>query len=313
MISLLRYTPNMKTLWDDFLIQEAQNTTFLFQREFIDYHQDRFTDHSLLFFRDQQLIAILPANIKQSILHSHQGLSYGGFILSKSFSSDWVTPCLKALKKFMQTQRLSLLRIKRLPEIYIQPSSCKQLLELFYQQSTLHTQEANSVIDLQEVNSYNTLKKRLIRRAFKNRLTTSYSNNWKGYWEILTTNLRTRFNAEPVHTLQEILMLKERFPKHIQLLVTQSEENELLAGTVLFIHATTIHTQYLSNSPKGREVAALDWTIHQLIHNSKQTHHYLSLGTSIATDGQTNLGLKRWKEGFGTQDFFHEYRVFDFS
>ena len=47
----------------------------------MDYHNDRFKDHSLMVFKDDKLIALLPANIVDFNLRSHQGLTYGGFLL----------------------------------------------------------------------------------------------------------------------------------------------------------------------------------------------------------------------------------------
>ena len=59
-----------KTLWDDFLIG-ARNATFLFYRDYMDYHADRFKDASLLCFREGRLEALLPAHFSEGILHSH--------------------------------------------------------------------------------------------------------------------------------------------------------------------------------------------------------------------------------------------------
>ena len=43
----------------------SKNGTFLFLRAYMDYHSDRFHDHSLMFHNEKgKLIAVLPANIK---------------------------------------------------------------------------------------------------------------------------------------------------------------------------------------------------------------------------------------------------------
>ena len=59
-----------KAEWDRFCYT-AKNATFLFQRDFMDYHSDRFTDHSLMMYKDEELIAVLPANIKDRTVYSH--------------------------------------------------------------------------------------------------------------------------------------------------------------------------------------------------------------------------------------------------
>ena len=54
----------------------------MFDRNYMDYHKDRFFDNSLMFYDGTELIAIMPANINRGILYSHGGLTYGGLIFS---------------------------------------------------------------------------------------------------------------------------------------------------------------------------------------------------------------------------------------
>ncbi len=80
MISIQRYTPEHKRLWDEF-VAKSKNATFLHFRDYMDYHADRFTDHSLMAFDAKgNVLALLPANIDGDTLHSHQGLTYGGWL-----------------------------------------------------------------------------------------------------------------------------------------------------------------------------------------------------------------------------------------
>ena len=50
MYKVSRYTAEDKIEWDRF-IATAKNATFLFQRDFMDYHQDRFEDFSLMIYK----------------------------------------------------------------------------------------------------------------------------------------------------------------------------------------------------------------------------------------------------------------------
>ena len=67
-----KYTKENRLAWDTF-ISGAKNATFLFARDFMEYHSDRFTDYSLLVYKDDLLYAVLPANIVGDKLYSHQG------------------------------------------------------------------------------------------------------------------------------------------------------------------------------------------------------------------------------------------------
>ncbi len=96
-----KYHPQYKNLWDDF-VSKAKNATFLFHRDFMEYHSDRFEDCSLLLFEDKKVVALLPANKVGNELFSHQGLTFGGF-LTKNIRTDkyisFVRYMLEYLKK----------------------------------------------------------------------------------------------------------------------------------------------------------------------------------------------------------------------
>ena len=65
----------------------------------MDYHKERFEDYSLLCFKKGKLIAVLPANYKNSKLYSHQGLTYGGLIISSKIKfEDYLRVFEKVLK-----------------------------------------------------------------------------------------------------------------------------------------------------------------------------------------------------------------------
>ncbi|MGM5470663.1 hypothetical protein ACS386_10325 [Flavobacteriaceae bacterium LMO-SS05] len=66
----------------------------------MEYHQDRFEDFSLMVFKKDKLIAILPANKIKNGVYSHQGLTFSGLI------------------KFLNHHQIKSLRIKQIPLIY---------------------------------------------------------------------------------------------------------------------------------------------------------------------------------------------------
>lgn len=81
------YSEDKKSIWNEF-VRKSKNATFLIMREYMDYHKDRFTDMSLMFYDNKKnLIGILPANIEGNELMSHGGLTYGGFILDKKMKT----------------------------------------------------------------------------------------------------------------------------------------------------------------------------------------------------------------------------------
>ena len=83
MFDIIRYSADKADEWNAF-VAASKNGTFLFDRRYMDYHSDRFLDHSLMFYEKGRLYAVMPANDdKHGTLFSHQGLTYGGLIMDK--------------------------------------------------------------------------------------------------------------------------------------------------------------------------------------------------------------------------------------
>ena len=62
MFKIRRYTASDKEAWNRF-VADSKNGTFLFDRNYMDYHSDRFADFSLLVAdAADRLIGLLPAN-----------------------------------------------------------------------------------------------------------------------------------------------------------------------------------------------------------------------------------------------------------
>ena len=84
----------------------------------MEYHKDRFDDHSLLIFKNNALMAVLPANKQGRTLYSHQGLSYGGLVLSKETKTTDVIEGFREVLSYLNSQEIDMLELKKLPSIY---------------------------------------------------------------------------------------------------------------------------------------------------------------------------------------------------
>ena len=68
MISICRYEAKKKEEWNDFN-KTSKNSLFMFDRNYMEYHSNRFIDHSLMFYdEDDRLIALLPMNKNENKL-----------------------------------------------------------------------------------------------------------------------------------------------------------------------------------------------------------------------------------------------------
>src|SRR5439155_7437301 len=77
------YDPTGKREWDE-LVRRARAPHFFFQRDYVEYHADRFADASLLVYEGGRVLAALPANRAEDAVVSHGGLTFGGFVTDRA-------------------------------------------------------------------------------------------------------------------------------------------------------------------------------------------------------------------------------------
>lgn len=297
MIELVRYTPEHKKLWDEF-VESSKNGTFLFNRDYMDYHADRFEDHSYLIYLNGSLYCLLPANRWQNVLFSHQGLTYGGFIMNEKCTVEIILKIYDHLKKECAKSGIKKIVYKPVPHIYHGIPSEEDLYALFYNQCRLTTRNVSSVIDLNKRIGYSTLRKRRIKKSIKNNLRVEETNDYPQYWEILQNNLKEKYKASPVHSVKEITMLSKKFPE-IKLFCAFLEE-EMLGGVVCYLTHNVVKVQYISATEKGKSLGAIDAIFYYLIEGFCKKFKYLDFGTSNENGGKyLNETLIHQKEGFG--------------
>ena len=111
MISIRQYQFSSQEFdeWNEFVAQ-SKNGTFLIDRRYMDYHKERFTDCSLMFYSKEKLVAVMPAHRGDDTLYSHCGLSYGGLILSRKISAAQVCELFSnlncCLREMMKIKRV---------------------------------------------------------------------------------------------------------------------------------------------------------------------------------------------------------------
>ena len=310
--SIKKYNPECKRLWNTFL-SKAKNATFLFDRDFMEYHQDRFDDFSLMVFKNEKLVAVLPANKTRDEVHSHQGLTYGGLVINSSLKFQVLFEIFKALLKFLHEEQIRILVLKQIPFIYnILPSDEQQYL-MFILKAKLLRRDALSVIDLNQKLMISSNRMEGVKRAQKFQLTIKEENTFDRFWnEILIPNLKERHGVKPVHSLEEITLLKKRFPENIRQFNIY-DQNIIVAGTTIFETKTVAHSQYISGSNDKNQTGSLDILHYHLITVVFKDKKYFDFGISNENQGKNlNKGLLFWKEGFGartiTQDF-HEIKT----
>ena len=302
-IEAVPYDNSMKAEWDEF-VKCSKNGTFLFQRDYMDYHADRFVDCSLMFYKRGELVAVLPANYKEEELrvYSHGGLTYGGLVLSERIS---VADTMQVMSCAMEWMKLTLGAkewiYKSVPYIYHRIPAEEDLYALFRQEATLAARGVSAVIAQDNSLPMQELRRRGAKKAINNGVGYEESDELQAFWNILEEVLASRHDCKPVHTIEEIQRLKSLFPNDIRLFVAKAD-GRIVAGTLVYETSQVAHAQYIAASKEGRAVGALDGLFCYLINEVFAEKKYFDFGISTEQGGRyLNEGLAFQKEGFGAR------------
>ena len=300
MYEIVRYTPELKAQWDSF-VRKSRNGTFLFLRDYMDYHRQRFTDFSLLIFHKQSLVALLPLNKERDgSVTSHSGLTYGGLITDKKGRAVKVMQMFECLNTWLRNAGITRVVYRPVPWIYHELPAEEDLYALFNVcKARLTAREISSTISQENKLAFSQSRKDCLRKAQRAGVEVMPCNDFATFWDILSANLQQRYAVNPVHSLTEITMLANLFSRHIRLYAAYLD-NEMVAGTVVYVMPRVVHVQYISASAKGKAVGALDLLSRYLIDEVFIDKPFFDFGKSTEDRGRRlNEPLIFQKEGFG--------------
>lgn len=306
-MEIRRYRREDKELWNSF-VSKARNATFLFDRNYMDYHADRFDDNSFMFYHKGKLKAVLPANVAGNTLYSHQGLTYGGLLLDKKATVEEVLECFDSLNFWLRKNGISKVVYKALPWIYQQYPSQEDLYALTWKcKAQLISRDIASTIVIDNKLKFAESRKSGIRKALSLNIEVGESNDVDGFWHVLEDNLGNRYNAKPVHTASEMKLLMSRFPNNIKLYVAKMN-GEIVGGTLIYGTPQVVHTQYISASVEGKKHGALDLLFDYIINKVYANCRYFDFGKSTEQGGAyLNEPLIFQKEGFGGRGVCYDW------
>lgn len=301
----------MADRWNEFAMS-SRNATFLHHRGYMDYHSDRFTDCSLIALRDSKWCAVMPACIDGDTLYSHRGLTYGGWLVPlKHYDATVMIEVMNAAMEWMRTNGIKHLIYKAVPHIYHRYPCEEDLYALFRHGAALIEVNISTTIDLACPLPLDRGNKSGANAARKAGIAVGASNDWQGYWRLLSSLLDERYSTRPVHTLDEMLLLQGRFPDNIKL-HTATLDGEMLAGVVMYISQPVAHCQYIGASPAGKDSKALTLLFDHLIGEYQQMgYRYFDFGISNEDHGRyLNEGLVRQKSRLGGRGIvYNTYRI----
>ena len=311
MVSIETYNHSYKEDWNKF-IDFSKNSTFLFKRDFMDYHSDRFKDHSLLVYNNNDLVAIFPLNINDGIVYSHQGLTYGGLIVKNDIKFVKFLELFIYILKYLNKKSIDKLFIKQIPLIYNSNFNGELDYLSFISGAVIYRRDIISVIDMQ--NDFKISKDRIqgYKRGLKNNLEIREVDNFDDFWNsLLIPTLSKKHSVKPVHNLGEIKQLKNSFRENIKQFNVYHKD-KIVAGTTIFQTKNVVHVQYIGSTTEKNSLGSLDFLFYKLIKEIYVNHKYFDFGNSHENEGmKINQGLNYWKEGFGARSLTSNFKKLD--
>ncbi|MBQ7987126.1 MAG: GNAT family N-acetyltransferase [Bacteroidaceae bacterium] len=312
MFEIVRYTADRAGEWNAF-VAVSKNGTFLFDRGYMDYHSDRFHDHSLMFFCEGRLLAVLPAHVEGDTLYTHRGLTYGGLLMSVQLTVVQTLALFRELNDYLRQQGIRRVQYKCIPWIFHRLSAEEDLYALYHEcHARMVARDYSTNIFLQAGLRWERVRRRGVVRARQAGIIVERSEDYATFWQVLTDNLGRKYGVKPVHTLDEIQLLHSRFPENI-VLYQAVRDGEVLGGVVLYVSDRVVHAQYSSASAEGKRLGAIDVLYEQIMHHDYADYPYFDFGRSTENaDGSgLNESLVFQKEGFGARGLCYDIYEWD--
>lgn len=299
MFEIRRYTPADKPLWDRY-VAKARNATFLFLRDYMDYHADRFHDHSLLFFVGNRLHSVLPAHEVGEIFCSHRGLTYGGLLMDNDVTTADVLTLFEELNVYLRQQGFRRVLYRAIPWVYHRLPAEEDLYAMFWKcGARLQQRMSGTVIFMDEHLRWRKDHRRRLRQAQAAGVRVERNASLAEFWPVLNDNLQRKFQAQSVHTLEEIELLKSRFPNEI-VQYNAYLGDKIVGGITFYVMGHVLHGQYSGTTDEGKQAGAMEAIYEQVMYHDFTHCRYLDFGTSNEEGGRIlNEGLIAHKEGYG--------------
>lgn len=301
-----RYSADCKLVWDDF-VERSKNGVFLFRRDYMDYHADRFLDHSLLFFNKSHLVALLPANRNDDCIVSHGGLTFGGIVSDDDMKVDAMMEVFSSLMEHARSLGVRRIVYKTVPHIYHRIPAEEDLYALFRFGARLYRRDVSSTILQSNPLEFAKGRRGCVKKGQGLGITVRPSTDFESFMKIEADHLLRKHNKKPVHTAAELNLLAGRFPENIRLF-GGFRDDRMLGGAIVYRSPEVAHAQYIAATDEGKELGVLDVVLASLVHEQFKQVKYFDFGISTDRDGQhLDHGLMSNKESFGARATVYDF------
>lgn len=301
------YRADSVHIWDE-LVASSAAPALIHRRAFMEYHQDRFTDASLLIFNNEAPWGVFPASILGQTVTSHGGLTFGGLVCPPNARARDVIRAVWSVVHHFREQGLITMIWKPIPRDYRIDANEADLYALAACGATLEGRALSAALL-----PASRLPGKKIRAAAQSRrsgVSVFPVRRCDAIMSMVACNLRSKYGLDPVHSAAELNALWSSIGGDITFAEAQLD-GRAVAGAVVFHSRAVDHIQYLAATPEGRKLRAQDLLISEMSEQARVNKRALDFGISTNHDGsQLNEPLQSFKEEFGTTSIVYEtYRL----
>ncbi|MCX9148591.1 GNAT family N-acetyltransferase [Erythrobacter sp. WG] len=289
-------------------MSRSQGGTVMHTRRFLSYHGDRFDDESLCLWSEPgaRLEAVLPLARSPGdaeVVVSHPGSTFGGLI-EPSIDPARRAGLLAAAAGILLDRGYRRLAYKPAPAIFGAQFD-ESDLRLMTHVGQVRRCNLWNFIRLDHHHELAPKRRASVKAASRKGVTVRQAqgdDEWLAFHALLTANLASRHAAAPVHSAEEMLLLRQRIAGENEMWLAFDRHSEIVAGTWCFAYnRRVLHTQYIASSPKGRELGGVDSLLAAVIDDAgRRGLNALSFGINTLADGfQINSNLLKQKLRFG--------------
>lgn len=312
-----QYSKDKEQIWDEFIVEQSVNGTFLQTRRFLNYHPStRFEDCSYMIYNKRKyLAAVCPAcrivENGEIVFCSHKGSTYGGIIFaSKTYHVEQVLDIVDCLEEKIKKDGFQKGVFKITPTLFsVIPNDLLQYA--FYYKKYKIYNELNLMIDYSEygenilsnfsqgkrTNVHNCEKRGCILKELQKEEQIA-----EGY-QILCKTLE-KHNITPVHTIDELLDLKyHTIPEEIGFFGVYLEDKMIAFSTMFYFYNVKVaHSQYVGALSEYNALSPATYMYYCMI-KEMRTRGFEKISWGISTEHlglKINMGLTKSKEAYGS-------------
>ena len=301
-MEIKKFTLDYTDKWDDFVNNYSLNGTIYHTRKFLNYHNEKFIDTSILIYNNNNLVCVVPCCLSNGINFSHKGATYGGPVLTKN-------------KLYVhEIENI----INMIFDYYDNKFECRMANDIYFEEpiNMLYYMIGKKLNIKLELSWYiksgtNLIENITNKRNKDNLIKMSQNPNYKFYsttdtydymmyYDILKKNLVTNHNSNPTHTLEEFIHIKDILGYKQELFIVKNIIDNIILAGVYVIKVTDIcwYTFYITRNIdiKNSGIMVI-YIMNQISEIAKENNiKYVDYGISTENTGMIlNIGLSEFK------------------